>query len=65
MDWILRYKKTYPFLPLLLRFYGYHTSSFNGYSFRIGAATAAALRGESNACIRAAGYPMSFENIFI
>lgn len=42
-------------LKQLLVFCGYHTSAFKGHSFRIGAATAAALRGESDAQIRAAG----------
>lgn len=42
-------------LKRLLGFCGYETSSFKGHSFRIGAATAAALRGESDAQIRAAG----------
>ena len=42
-------------LKQLLIFCGYQTSAFKGHSFRIGAATAAALRGESDAQIRAAG----------
>ena len=42
-------------LKRLLEFCGYQTSAFKGHSFRIGAATAAALRGESDAQIRAAG----------
>ena len=42
-------------LKRLLVFCGYQTSSFKGHSFRIGAATDAALRGESDAQIRAAG----------
>ena len=42
-------------LKRLLSFCGYQTTSFKGHSFRIGAATAAALRGESDAQIRAAG----------
>ena len=42
-------------LKRLLGFCGYQTSAFKGHSFRIGAATAAALRGESDAQIRAAG----------
>ena len=42
-------------LKLLLSLYGCQTTSFKGHSFRIGAATAAALRGESDAQIRAAG----------
>ncbi|RLJ22740.1 hypothetical protein DJ031_00315 [bacterium endosymbiont of Escarpia laminata] len=42
-------------LKTLLVFCGYETSAFKGHSFRIGAATAAALRGESDAQIRAAG----------
>ena len=41
-------------LKRLLSFCGYQSSSFKGHSFRIGAATAAALRGESDAQIRAA-----------
>ena len=42
-------------LKRLLSFCGYQTTSFKGHSFCIGAATAAALRGESDAQIRAAG----------
>lgn len=42
-------------LKRLLDFCGYQTTAFKGHSFRIGAATAAALRGESDAQIRAAG----------
>ena len=42
-------------LKQLLIFCGYQTSAFKGHSFRIGAATAAALWGESDAQIRAAG----------
>ena len=42
-------------LKHLLSFCGYQTTSFKGYSFRIGAATAAALRGEYDVQIRAAG----------
>ncbi len=42
-------------LKSLLSFCGYQSRSFKGHSFRIGAATAAALRGESDASIRAAG----------
>ena len=42
-------------LKRLFSFCGYQTTSFKGHSFRIGAATAAALRGESDAQIRAAG----------
>ena len=42
-------------LKRLLEFCSYQTNAFKGYSFRIGAATAAALRGESDAQIRAAG----------
>ena len=42
-------------LKQLLVFCGYQTASFKGHSFRIGAATDAALRGESDAQIRAAG----------
>ena len=42
-------------LKRLLGFCGYQTSAFKGNSFRIGAATAAALRGEADAQIRAAG----------
>ena len=42
-------------LKRLLQFCGFHTDSFKGHSFRIGAATAAALRGESDAQIRVAG----------
>ena len=42
-------------LKRLLGFCGYRTSAFNGHSFRIGAATAVALRGESDAQIRVAG----------
>ena len=42
-------------LKRLLSFCGYKSSAFKGHSFRIGAATAAALRGESDAQIRAAG----------
>ena len=42
-------------LKRLLGFCGYQTSAFKGHSFRIGAATAAALRGESDAQIRATG----------
>ena len=42
-------------LKQLLVFCGYQTSSFKGHSFRIGTATDAALRGESDAQIRAAG----------
>ena len=34
---------------------GYDTSAFKGHSFHIGAATAAALRGDSDVQIRAAG----------
>ena len=41
-------------LKRLLGFCGYQTSAFKGHSFRIGAATAAALRGESDGQIRAA-----------
>ena len=40
------------FLKRLLAFCGYQTSAFKGHSFRIGAATAGALRGESDAQIR-------------
>ena len=42
-------------LKRLLGFCGYQTSAFKVHSFRIGAATAAALSGESDAQIRAAG----------
>ena len=42
-------------LKQLLHFCGYDTSAFKGHSFRIGAAIAAALRGDSDAQIRAAG----------
>ena len=42
-------------LKQLLRFCGYDTNAFKGHSFRIGAATAAASRGDSDAQIRAAG----------
>ena len=42
-------------LKQLLTFCGLQTSSFKGHSFRIGAASAAALRGESDTQIRAAG----------
>ena len=42
-------------LKQLLIFCGYQTSAFKGHSFRIGAARAAALRGESDAKNRAAG----------
>ena len=42
-------------LKRLLSCCGYQSRSFKGHSFRIGAATAAALRGESDASIRAAG----------
>ena len=42
-------------LKRLLGFCGYQTSAFKGHSFRIGVATAAALRGGSDAQIRAAG----------
>ena len=42
-------------LKTLLRFSGFSTDQFKGHSFRIGAATAAALRGDSDAQIRAAG----------
>jgi len=42
-------------LKQLLNFCGYKSTSFKGHSFRIGAATAAALRGESDAQIRVAG----------
>ncbi len=43
------------YLKSLLMFCGFSTSAFKGHSFRIGAATAAAARGESDAQIRAAG----------
>ena len=42
-------------LKQLLTFCGLQTSAFKSNSFRIGAASAAALRGESDAQIRAAG----------
>ena len=42
-------------LMQLLVVCGYQTSAFKGHRFRIGAATAAALRGRSDAQIRAAG----------
>ena len=42
-------------LRSLLIFSGLKTSHFKGHSFRIGSATAAAMRGESDAQIRAAG----------
>ena len=42
-------------LKQLLGFCALDSNSFKGHSFRIGAATAAALRGESDAMIRAAG----------
>ena len=42
-------------LRSLLAFTGLSSSHFKGHSFRIGAATAAALRGDSDAQIRAAG----------
>ena len=42
-------------LKRLLEFCGLSTKVFKGHSFRIGAATSAALRGESDAQIRAAG----------
>ncbi len=42
-------------LKQLLTFCGRQTSAFKGHSFRISAASAAALRGESDAQIRAAG----------
>ena len=42
-------------LKRLLSVCEYQTTSFKGHKFRIGAATAAALRGESDAQIRAAG----------
>ena len=42
-------------LKSLLIFSGLNTSHFKGHSFRIGSATAAAMRGESDAQIRAAG----------
>ena len=42
-------------LKELFTFCGFNTAQFKGHSFRIGAATAAAMRGESDAQIRAAG----------
>ena len=42
-------------LKHLLEFCGLSSQVFKGHSFRIGAATSAALRGESDAQIRAAG----------
>ena len=42
-------------LKRLFGFCGYQTTAFKGRSFRIGADTAAALRGESEAQIRAVG----------
>ena len=42
-------------LKHLLQFCGLSTTLFKGHSFKIGAATSAALRGESNAQFRAAG----------
>ena len=42
-------------LKRLFSFCGYQSSSFKGRNFRIGAATAAALWGETDAQIRAAG----------
>ena len=42
-------------LKQLLVLCGYLTQSYKVHSFRIGAATAAALRGESDSQIRAAG----------
>ena len=42
-------------LKHLLSFCGYQTISFKGHNFRIGADTTAALRGESDTQIRAAG----------
>ena len=43
------------FLKNLLEFCGLSSEVFEGHSFRIGAATSAAFRGESDAPIRAAG----------
>ncbi|KAK2193758.1 hypothetical protein NP493_7g09005 [Ridgeia piscesae] len=42
-------------LKRLLVFSGFSPNVFKAHSFRIGAATSAALRGESDAQIRAAG----------
>ena len=42
-------------LKQLLTFCDLDTNQFKGHSFRIGAASAAALRGDSDAKIRAAG----------
>ena len=42
-------------LKLLLLFCGYKTISLKGHSFRIGAASDATRRSESDAYIRAAG----------
>ena len=42
-------------LKRLLELCGLSSKVFKGHSFRIGAATSAALRGESDAQIRAAG----------
>ena len=41
-------------LKSLLNFCGLDSTQFKGHSFRIGAASAAAIRGESDAQIRAA-----------
>ena len=42
-------------LKRLFVFCGYQSSAFKGHNFRIRVATAAALRGESDAQIRPAG----------
>ena len=54
---IYTYNKNYIHINLKqsLVFCGCHTSTFKGHSFVIGVATDVALRGDSDATIRAAG----------